>query len=190
MDKLNKISISCENCGREFEIEYKTEFYTNDYNDIVMSIVNETIFEYACPYCGENNIFKAGSVYINEEKKFKVYLDSENRLMSLKSDEDGYRIIGTSSYVEWVNLITALENDLKHYSVGIYKEMISKKIKASNKESNVEKLCRCLIRKNNELKFLVVSVNKETESWSASYIKFDKNIYNGINTWYCFSFSY
>ena len=68
--------------------------------------------------------------------------------------------------------------------------MISKKIKASNKESNVEKLCRCLIRKNNELKFLVVSVNKETESWSASYIKFDKNIYNGINTWYCFSFSY
>ena len=195
MSKLQKRMIRCHECGKEFEVTIYNSINTELNPELAKKVHDATIFDVQCPYCKAQRFLNYPCLYHDQKNNFMVQLESYSNLIRFEKDYaetnksnplagimskamKDYKIVGATSFPEWLTTIVCLENNLDWR---VAKLTIREYLKrASQKESNGIKTIDYFFmdgRKNQDGKLVItVGINNEREV----HPTFPLNSYNGV----------
>ena len=183
MSKMQKRTIKCRQCGKEFEVTIYDSINTELNPELVEKVHDASIFDVECPHCHATRFLNYPCLYHDQKNNFMVQLNSYPDLLRFKKDisqidddnpvktlmkktMSGYTIVGSTSFPEWLTTIVLLENklDWRAGKIAINQQLE----RAAKKESNGIKSIDYYFldgTKNNEGELILrVGINGEREA--------------------------
>lgn len=155
---LSKIvEINCPICGEKQD--FRVWQSVNVTEDIHMKdlIFNQGIFGFKCKSCGKENLIEYPFIYHNYDEKFFVYFDSSGEFKNIIETE-GYRTRTASEYLEFLETIRLLEDNVDEERINNAKEELFSKFRANDELKNITKLYYTGME-NNKIVFFVPEIN-------------------------------
>ncbi len=183
MGYIEKHTITCEKCGKVFDIDVPRIIDSKDV-DLKKKLFDGQLQRYVCPHCKEDNFQHYPFKYVDEDLDFEVYGNSLAWAVAYYEDfkddilDSGKRVVCATSNSNVCSKIVMLENGLDYRIATIYQLLVEKKVrnlmekqdkKAKFVESYVE------IDEDGDVAIFVCFDNMETK-----VVKLDKDLYNKI----------
>ena len=178
MSKIERRTIRCRKCGREFDTEIYSSVNTELSPELVEKVHDGSIFDAECPHCKERISLHYPCLYHDQKNEFMVQLNSYKNLLVLKETIDNgdknpmlglinksYVFVGSTNYMDWLTTIVCLENKLDWRAAKITISEYLKRVQ-SNKDNGVERVDYYVLSgyKNEENKLVLsVGINGEKE---------------------------
>jgi len=151
------IDINCPNCKNKqsFRI-WQSINVTEDFN-LKEDVFNQDIFRFSCNNCKNEIFIEYPFIYHDYDKKFFVYFDSLGKFENIIENE-GYKTKVSSEYLEFLEFIRILEDDVDESKVKSAKDELFSKFSSSENLKNIDKLYYSGM-KDGKLEFFVPAIN-------------------------------
>lgn len=155
---LNKvIEIACPKCNKKQNFTIWQSINVTENIELKPLVFNQDIFRFKCEECNSEIFVEYPFIYHDNNKKFFVYFNSSGDFKNVIENE-GYKTRTTSSYLEFLETIKILEDEVDEIEILKAKEELLKKFKANEKLKGIEKLYYTNVE-NNKIVFFVPEIN-------------------------------
>lgn len=80
MAKLKKSFNSCENCGKNYVLEYKSIINADEDPEYKEKILDGSLWTKKCPHCGKEEIAMFPFSFVDKERKLYLYVNEFMKL--------------------------------------------------------------------------------------------------------------
>ena len=151
------IAINCPKCKEKQSFRVWQSINVSEDFNLKEDIFNQDIFRFTCKACKTESIIEYPFIYHDYEKKFFVYFDSSGKFENVIESE-GYKTKTASNYLEFLEIIRILEDEVDENRIEDAKNELFDKFKTNEKLKNIDKLYYSGM-KNNKLEFFVPAIN-------------------------------
>ena len=115
MTITRKRMITCEECGKEYEVENYDVIDANESPEARDLIIRNRLFKHNCPHCHWTMNKMYSFFYVDDKNNFKIQFGPKAKLFEYQIPEDSnYIEVGCVDSEDLVSKITALENGLDY----------------------------------------------------------------------------
>jgi len=155
---LSKIvEINCPSC--KSKQSFKVWQSVNVTEDILLKedVFSQDIFRFTCPSCRCESFIEYPFIYHDYDKKFFVYFDSSGKFENVIESE-GYKTRSADNYLEFLEIIRILEDDIDENRILEVKEGLFNKFIQNDMLKNIDKLYYSGM-KDGKFEFFVPAIN-------------------------------
>ena len=151
------INICCPKCGENQVFKIWQSVNVTEDSNLKNDIFNQDIFKFMCNNCKTESLIEYPFIYHDYDKKFFVYFDPAGKFENIIESE-GYITRAASEYLEFLEIIKILEDNVNETNVNNAKSEIFAKIKENEKLKNIDRLYYCGTI-DNKIEFFVPAIN-------------------------------
>ena len=151
------IEISCPKCHEKQN--FKIWQSVNVTEDILLKedVFSQDIFRFSCSNCKTESLIEYPFIYHDYDKRFFVYFDSSGNFQNVIESE-GYKTRMATNYLEFLEIIKILEDNIDEDNLKNAKEELINKFKSNDKLKNIDKLYYTGT-KDGKFEFFVPAIN-------------------------------
>jgi len=151
------IEINCPKCKKKHSFRvWQSINVTEDFN-LKEDVFNQDIFRFSCSNCKTESFIEYPFIYHDYDRKFFVYFDSSGKFENVIESE-GYRTRTASNYLEFLEWVKILEDEVDDNKINDAKIELFNKFKANDKLKNIDKLYYSGMN-NGKFEFFVPEIN-------------------------------
>jgi len=157
MSLSKNIEINCPKCKEKQYFKVWQSVNVTEDKNLKDMVFNQSIFKFKCDNCKTESLIEYPFIYHDYDKKFFVYFDSSGKFQNIIESE-GYKTKTASNYLEFLEMIRILEDEIDESKIKIAKDELFNKFQSNDKLKNIDKLYYSGIN-NNKLEFFVPAIN-------------------------------
>lgn len=157
MSSFKNIEIVCPKCQSKQNFKVWQAVNVSENKELKTVVFSQDIFKFCCNNCGTESLIEYPFIYHNLEKKFFVYFDSSGKFENIIESE-GYRTRTADNYLNFLEIIRILEDDIDENKVNDAKNSLLEKFKTNEKLKEIDKLYYSGTN-NGKFEFFVPQIN-------------------------------
>ena len=139
MSLSKNIEINCPKCKARQNLKIWQSINVTEDKTLKDMVFSQDIFKFKCENCGVISIIEYPFIYHDEAKKFFVYFDSSKKFENvIETPEYKTRTVG--SYLELLETIRILEDEVDEERVRCAKEGLLNKFNNNDKLKHINKI--------------------------------------------------
>ena len=165
MTITRKRMITCEKCGKEYEVETYDVIDANGSPEIRDRIIRNKLFRYCCPHCKTPLEKMYSFFYVDHTNNFKIQFGPKAKLLEYEIPEDSnYIEVGCVDSRDLVSKITTLENGLDYVVEKVIEVFVQEYLESDEKNEELQQDLLFLLSDNyGDLEYVYLYTNQEDE---------------------------